>query len=466
MNFIRSLAYSVLCLPLMAHANSSLIPTGNNDFYYKIGGGQNIPLPANLSVQTVSLNVDGSTGFGYNCGLFNPTLSITNSLNNLKNSFQNIQQTVVQNATSAIASFPMYALSRADPSLYNLLNNGLLGARKDFEVATKNCQSMQTQIDRGENPYQNWASLSMGNDWKWHMGASQVFAANGGEDIKDVKTQVEQDNGKNGVPWVQGTQIGRHELYAGGQGQPVIRVIYDTSIAGYNVLLQTGRSYNDIQAPARTDTNAHLVDTWPNPVMAAQWIATVIGDQAMTTYPGGDKKSVPGVGLLPSVQSLSQELVKKLGALVSNQQTATLERLQEVSAPRVTVNHAVLQTIRQQNPVMQSIVVNKLAQEAATAKVIDKTQLALQILESGSQVPVIYGNQAAQKTIQTATTRLHKAIDDLLFNVKVNKEFVSNTVGELMQANRAEQANTTTLTTPVRPSPILEQGAITQRNKP
>lgn len=462
MSIIRALSYSVLFLPLIAQA--SLIPTGNNDFYYKIGGGQNIPLPANLSVQTVSLNVDGSTGLGYNCGLFDPSLSITNSLNNLKNSFQNIQQTVVQNATSAIASFPMYAISRADPSLYNLLNNGLLGARKDFEIATKNCQAMQTQIDRGENPYQDWATLSMGNDWKWHMGGTSMFSANGsGEDIKSVKSQVEQDNGKNGIPWVQGIQTGRHELYAGGEGQPAIRVIYDTSIAGFNVLLQNGRTYNDTSAPAHTEANAHLVDTWSNPIAAANWIVTVVGDQSITTYSGGNKKSSPGVGLLPDLQSLTKDLSQKLANLVSGQQSITLERLQDVSAPRVTINQAVLQTIRQQNPVMQSIVINKLAQEAATARMIDKAQLGLQILESGSQVPVIYANQAAQKAIQTAISRLHKAINSLLFNVKVNKELVSNTVSELIQVQRSEQLNSTALTTPNRSSPMLEHGAIAQQ---
>lgn len=464
MTLKKRISIALLLMPFVAQAG--LIPPGNNDFYYKIGGGQNIPLPANLSTQTVSLSVDGSTGFGYNCGLFNPALSITNSLNNLKNSFQNIQQTVIQNATAAVSQFPMYALSRADPALYNLINNGLLGARRDFNVASKNCQVMQSQISRGENPYQDWATLSMGNDWKWHMGSPLSLAANrGGEDIKDVKTQVEQDNGKNGLPWVQGVQTGRHELYAGGEGQPLIRVIYDTGIAGYNVLLQSGRRYNDTDTPVHTDANAHLVDTWANPIAAANWIATVVGDQAITTHAGGDKQSSPGIGLLPTVQSQSQELTQKLSALVKAQPSVTLEQLQEVSAPRVTVNQAVLQTLRQQNPVLQSIVVNKLAQEVATARIIDKAQLALQILESGSQVPVIYGNQSAQKTLQTALTRLHKAINDLLFNVKVNKALVSNTVGELMQANRAEQMNTTTLTTPNPASPALAQGAIPS-NKP
>lgn len=71
------------------------------------------------------MHVECDVGLGYNCGFFNSKLSITNSLNAIQNFFQNIQQSVVNNATSTITQFLMYTISRAAPSLYNLLNNGL-----------------------------------------------------------------------------------------------------------------------------------------------------------------------------------------------------------------------------------------------------------------------------------------------------------------------------------------------------
>lgn len=101
----KTLSLIVLTLPLIAHAD--LIPTDNNTFYYKMGGGQDIPVPAYSGAASVPLHVDANVGLGYDCGLFNPKLSITNSLNAIENSFQNIEQGVVQNATAAIAEFTL-----------------------------------------------------------------------------------------------------------------------------------------------------------------------------------------------------------------------------------------------------------------------------------------------------------------------------------------------------------------------
>lgn len=85
-----------------------------------MGGGQDVPVAAYSGTTSIPLHVDGDVGLGYNCGLFNPKLSITNSLNAVESSFQNVEQSIVQNATAAIAEFPMYAVARADPDLYNL----------------------------------------------------------------------------------------------------------------------------------------------------------------------------------------------------------------------------------------------------------------------------------------------------------------------------------------------------------
>jgi hypothetical protein len=137
-----------------------------------LGGGLDIPMPANENTTSIPLNVESNIGLSYNCGVFDPKLSITNSLNDIESSFQNIEQSIVQNATSAIAEFPLNAIARADTNLYNLFNNALLGARKDLEISTISCQVMQNEIGQGKNPYTDWALLSMSNDWKYHMAVA------------------------------------------------------------------------------------------------------------------------------------------------------------------------------------------------------------------------------------------------------------------------------------------------------
>lgn len=442
---------------------NELIPSGYDNFYYRIGGGQVVPVPAFQSEDTIPLGVDSSMNLNYNCGAFNPMVSITNSLNNIKDSFQNIQQHVIQNATAAIGEFPMYIIARANGPLYNLLNNGLIGAKNDAIFSTKSCQVMENEIARGENPYHDWAKLAVGNDWQYHMSLAGDSSANSNSDNEDIniaRKQIQKDNGKYGIPWVHGVNTDRGGIYAGGIGQPPIYVVNDTAIAGYNVSLQDKRKYDDITAPTRTDKNAHLVDTWRTPVDAANWLTHVVGEQEITTYPGGAKSSTPGVGLLPENDVLTKTIQDELIKLISGEEKTSLENLRKVSAPHVMINDAVVDVIRKQAPIDRAILVGKISQEAATARLIDKVQLAVQLLEEGRDVPAIYNNDAAQKVIQRAVDKLKRERDDFLFDVKANQALVSNTVTAIMETTRAQQINNAAVQIGEKSGKDMELGAI------
>jgi integrating conjugative element protein (TIGR03755 family) len=455
----------ILWVAVPFSARADLIPTNDNSFYYRVGGGQNIPAPPNRGAYSIPLKADNAVSMNYNCGVFDGQLSITNSLNGITNSFQNISQSVLGNATAAVMEFPMYILSRADPSLYNMLNNGLLGARQDLDVSTKTCQTMKNDLHRGQNPYENWASISMGDDWKYQMSltgnsglSSQSDSAN--DDINLVSKKIDEDSGSNGVPWVQGANTDRKGKYAGGRGQPAITVLRDTSIAGYNVILQENRAYDDKSAPHRSDDNARLVDTWSTPVSAADWITNVLGDEKVTTYNGGEKQSSPGVGLLPDTKTLTTTITEQLQDLVSSKEAISLEKLQAISAPGIMINSSVIIAVRQQTSVNQSILIEKLAQEVATAQVIDKALLARQILLEGGQVPDIYANHAAQASIHRGLERLKQEIDNLLFNVQVHKALVTDTVTQLLNQTQQQQTNHATIQPNEPFAPVLNQGAI------
>ena len=53
---------------------AELIPTNDSDFYYRIGGGHSVPVPAYDGTVRVPLNAEGEVGLGYNCGIFNPAI--------------------------------------------------------------------------------------------------------------------------------------------------------------------------------------------------------------------------------------------------------------------------------------------------------------------------------------------------------------------------------------------------------
>ena len=89
-------------------------------------------------------------GIGWNnnliCGDMSITTTLQNQLNGLTNGFQQIMSSVIQSATSAVASLPALIIQRADPGLYNLLTNGVLQARLDFDRSKLTCKAMANRM--------------------------------------------------------------------------------------------------------------------------------------------------------------------------------------------------------------------------------------------------------------------------------------------------------------------------------
>ncbi|MBL4647747.1 MAG: integrating conjugative element protein, partial [Gammaproteobacteria bacterium] len=444
----RSIFFTVLSIGLIlllvnsgyakkTYLKQNLIPGYTGGLYYSIGGGDVAPLPFAPNTTDLVLDVRGNTGLGYNCGVFNPQMSIVNSLNSAKASFERMLTNVITGATGAIEELPAYELAKAQPALYKLMQDGITHGRFDLQMGIKSCQTMVANIDHGDNPYHNWMQASMGDDWKYNMSLAGSSATTMGMlgssagDVNQAKRQVSQDQGKHGVPWVQG--ISRHgQLYAGGQGQPVIHLTRDVVLAGYNVIIGRKRDYGNQSAPPKTPGNKRLLNAFATPMDAVRWIETVVGSQRITTYPGGKKQSIPGIGLLNAVKKQTARVQKKLANLVQGITSISVENLHAVSPPKILLNASVIQTLRQiPNALNRAIVINKVAQEVAVAKVIEQAKLAVQLVEVGSQAPSIFANSAATMGIQQLLTRMHNGITELRNNPKDSQEFVGHTMTTL-----------------------------------
>ena len=88
--------------------------------------------------------------------------TIQNQLNGLTNGFQNIMSNVIQSATSAVASLPALIIQRADPGLYNLLTNGVLQARLDFDRSKLTCRSMAERMADMAGGQLGWSQMAEG----------------------------------------------------------------------------------------------------------------------------------------------------------------------------------------------------------------------------------------------------------------------------------------------------------------
>ncbi|MDF3055670.1 MAG: hypothetical protein K0Q74_1577, partial [Gammaproteobacteria bacterium] len=413
---------------------ADLVPSSASDdsLYYKIGGGSNYILPPVQSTNSIYLNTDADLGAGYSCGAFNPMNSIKNTFNNFKKSVDNIEQSTIQNMQASVAEIPAYMLAQADQNLYNMINNTLLGAHNKIDISTKSCQVVKQEIAEGKNPYKDWGTIAVDNQWKKHLS----LTSQGLEDINDAKDDIDQHTGDDGVPWVQGTKTS-DGTFAGGKGQPVIHVVADTTKAGYNALLNRDITSD---APAPKDSiNTALVTVFPAPQSAQAWITNVVGDENVTTCTTDSscqsaQGGVAGRGLLPLLSNCdsgnqnfcAENIRQKLADLVTSKASMTNDNLAAVSANGVMVSPQVIRSIQSMDSTQQGIVVNKLAQEVATQKVIDTALLARNILQTGAQVPVVASNKPAQAIIEKSMHDLDTDIQFLSFESKIKKEMTSD----------------------------------------
>ncbi|MCD6047022.1 MAG: hypothetical protein K0S08_669 [Gammaproteobacteria bacterium] len=431
---------AVLCLNYSISAMAELVPqgAGDNSLYYKIGGGSNYILPPVQSSNSIILNTDADLGAGYSCGAFNPMSSIKNVFNNFKNSADNIEQSTITNMQASIAEIPAYMLAQADQNLYNMINNTLLGAHNQIDVSTKSCQVVKQEIAAGKNPYKDWGTIAVDNQWKKHLS----LTSQGEEDINDAKKDIDQHSGDDGVPWAQGIKTS-DGTFAGGKGQPVIHVVADTTKAGYNALLNRDIT-SDAPAPKNSE-NIALVNAFPTPQSAQAWVTNVVGDQNVTTCTTDSscqsaQGGVAGRGLLPLLSTCdagnqnfcAENIRQNLAKLVTNQSSMTNENLAAVSADGVMISPQVIRSIQSMDTTQQGIIVNKLAQEVATQKVIDTALLARNILQTGAQVPVVASNKPAQVIVEQSIHALDNDIQSLSFESQIKKQMTSDTLSNIL----------------------------------
>ena len=466
--------YSNLLIGLLAtvvlpssYADEQTVPIGDSPFYYQIGGGDDFSLPPTMNSTTIHLKAETSLTEGSDCGVFKPQATFENYFN--EGQANKLMNTIYDSAEGAVMSLPGYILSKTDPSLYNMMTNNLLGANAEFNLKTKSCNAMKQQINAGQNPYQDFATVSVNNQLKKQISLAK------NDDSKDVAktmSDISATGGNAGIPWVTGTDDGTGTKMAGGTGQPVVHVIQDTTVAGYNVLLD--RDTDDTSSPSQNGNNAFLVSVWANPTDAATWMVQTIGDMNVTTCDGCDKTQTPGKGLRFWVEVCTdtnqdycaKNISKKVADLVTGNEEINKANLLAVSAPGVIINEAVINAIKQMGPTTQSIVINKLGEEVSAQKVFNMAMLARRVLETGSEVPVIASDKPAQTEIHKGMKNLDDDIQSMTFEQNARKAMMSDTVTSILnysQAQNAQSANNPLSDS--NPAPIMHDGAIMENNK-
>jgi integrating conjugative element protein (TIGR03755 family) len=414
-------------------------PLGDGRLYYRIGGAQALGLPANRFVTTTRLPLSVQLGINYRCGQFDTLAGLNAALDQVVALLENIDDVIA----AGLAVLPMYILQRVNPGLYDLLQNTLLRAEELVAVATKTCEQMESELARGQDPFEDWIVLSRGRDWKTVIGS-------GGVDVVTAKERIDENLGVNGVAWLCGEA-------RGGEGQEPVRVVFDVTRAGWNVLMNrescaTGAASGGGEEPPR------ITEIWPSPEEAAEWTVKVLGDEVVLTVSTGSDETQPGVGLLNHHDAEATKVAEFLQGLVAGSTPPTLENLEEVTAPGTVITRQVIETIKAQPASEQAIFIRKIAGQVALERTVERALLARRMLLTGMRDPHVSATPAPRQ-LQPFLAELEREIDNLLFETRVRKEIASRTAELLLRDEGVKRADSRGLV-PTRDRKPLDEGSV------
>lgn len=394
-----------------------------DDVMYSIGGGNAVSMGRSGNMQ--SLGVGAGWNSNLICGNMSLTTTLQNQLNGSTNGFQTIMSTVIQSATSAVASLPALILQRSNPSLYNLLTNGILQARLDFDRSKATCRAMSEKMANIAGNQLGWGQLADGQAMK------DAVASSG--DAVSATTAAEKNHGNIGVPWVGGTN-------AGGKSQPSIKVIGDVTKAGYNLL--SGRSATETSAISTSSCDNGLVcGTWESPDQAVTFANRVLGEQEIKTCEDCDMSaSMPGVGLSPLIQETYEKKLLALQNLVAGNTLPTIEKLKEASSDSLPITRGVVEALH--NEPDQAVLIRRLASEVAVSFVLEEALLLQRLLLSGAKEPNVANNDLALNALHKQTDALQQEISNMKTEMDIRRDLASNSATKIIKRGqqRAEDS--------------------------
>ncbi|WDJ89001.1 integrating conjugative element protein [Xanthomonas campestris] len=383
-----------------------------DEVMYSIGGGNAVSMSGAAGMRSIGV------GAGWNsnlvCGDMNISTTIQNQLNGLTNGFQNIMGNVIQSATSAVASLPALIIQRADPGLYNLLTNGVLQARLDFDRSKLTCRAMAERMAQTAGGQLGWNQIAEG------MALRQAVTST---DAVSAIEQAETTRGNDGVPWVGGNN-------AGGAGQSSIKVVADVTRAGYNLV--NGRSVTDTSSIDATSCNSLACQTWSTPQAAIDWATRVLGEQEQRTCEDCTKtQTMPGVGLTPLIQEEYDAKLQSLQELIDGTRSTTFENLRAAGSTSLPITRGVIEALRDEPD--QDMLARRLASEVALSSVLEKALLLQRTLLTGQKEPNVSANQLAVEAINHESNTLDREIQNLKTELELRRELANNSPMAIIQ---------------------------------
>ncbi|NMG30168.1 integrating conjugative element protein [Aromatoleum evansii] len=416
MKTMRNMAAAVL-LGLSATALVAAdIPSTRSSLYYRLGGGDPASRAANPRGVPYKLALSGVARLHYSCGAYDFGLSFQT----LMNQFAALGTQVTNGVKAGITALPLYLFQRASPGLYELFQTYAKKAEVAIQIATKSCEEMEAQIKAGEDPYEDFIRMARGEAWKQQATVTR--------DVVAAKDSVGVSAGNDGITWVGGGK-------AGGVDQEPVRIVYDTVFGGFNVTMGQAPKTSSATYPA-----VKLTGTFPSPGSAATYGTDVLGDVEVTTCKENGcpvPQSKTGLGLIQKFELEIPVVQGQIDAVFANAVPRGTD-LAAASAPGVVVTRELVDAIRELPAIEQGIARQRLVQDLALARTVDKALIIRNLLLTGRMIPEVY--KTANTQIESKLAELNRHIDDVLYEANVRKRVISETATVLLDSYHAARA--------------------------
>ena len=414
--FVCGVCVSLLFATADLNAQGNLID--NLKDYIEFSANRSPPAPPRESSLYIGaeLNLDARLA----CSKFDPKLSVDYALTELKETMSTIESI----PKTVISSLPGVVFCRALPGVCELAQEYTARFENRFNLAVKSCEQMVADAIEGRNPYQDIIDVSIENAWNQGLSGNKT-PSQVQKDMSDFKDK--------GITWV-GNE--KH----GGRGQRQIRPVRHTIAAGW--CMANGESRTDCETSTAQN---EYTETWRTVAELKQWITDVAGDIGFWIYEGAPApQSYPGLGLNakvserePLIKAKLEQLMQTPANKIYDIDPKDLEFLSSSSQEMLPQIVAALQIDLDQQWLLE-----RLANEIASAQVLDEALLARRLLLIGSKEPNLYMHKKfISEEVGQATERLEDEIDQLLMEAEARGKVVSDFVIRILErAERRQRA--------------------------
>ena len=448
---IRTTRTAFVAVSLFAALALSGTASAQSGWYYEMGGAAPISQPAWTSYNAVPLTASGDVSWSYSCGKFSISNSVNKLLSDVRTAADDYLNAMVANAQAAVASLPAILIQRANPTLYDIMQNGLLRAQASANAARLDCKAMEeTIIANGGGAgavWDNFKQAARVSDWK----AEASYSRN---DVVQAQKKVEANAGKNGIAWPASDGTSK----AGGTNQPTIKLSGDVMRAGFKLAVQSGNPVSPATAPGATaaekaaSTKAFglfgLYNWFATPDSAADYIKRVTGETIVTTNETGLKQTQVGYGLKEEVSRETIRVKPLLTAVVYQSSPITTAQRDNISRGGTAISDALMKSIRDLPAFERELIINRLSGEIALQNEIAKAFMAISIYKLGSKVPEVVNSTVAVENNAQVVSLIKEYIEELMYEKRINEELVANTAVEVL--DRAQMQRSAPVIDPIR----------------